>query len=54
MRSHDGIENVIKGLDAKLSEAIMHAMQNGPFLQEKVSASNFVADFYYYVEGHWL
>lgn len=37
VRSKDGIETVIKGLDGKLSEAIMHAMENGPDLERKVS-----------------
>lgn len=40
VRNKDGIESVIKNLDGKLSEAIMHAMTNGPDLQKKVS--NFV------------
>lgn len=38
VRSKDGIESVVKTLDAKLSEAIMHAMENGPTLEKKVSA----------------
>lgn len=37
VRSKDGIETVIKGLDGKLSEAIMYAMENGPDLEKKVS-----------------
>jgi dally len=37
VRSKDGIEMVIKNLDGKLSEAIMHAMTNGPDLEKKVS-----------------
>lgn len=37
VRNKDGIESVIKNLDGKLSEAIMHAMTNGPELQKKVS-----------------
>lgn len=37
VRSKDGIETVIKNLDGKLSEAIMHAMTNGPDLEKKVS-----------------
>lgn len=37
VRNKDGIESVIKNLDGKLSEAIMHAMTNGPDLQKKVS-----------------
>lgn len=37
VRSKDGIEYVIKNLDGKLSEAIMHAMTNGPDLEKKVS-----------------
>lgn len=37
VRNKDGIEMVIKGLDGKLSEAIMHAMTNGPDLEKKVS-----------------
>uniref|UniRef100_U5ESP5 Putative heparin sulfate cell surface proteoglycan n=1 Tax=Corethrella appendiculata TaxID=1370023 RepID=U5ESP5_9DIPT len=36
VRSKDGIEFVIKGLDGKLSEAIMYAMENGPELEKKV------------------
>lgn len=37
VRNKDGIESVIKNLDGKLSEAIMHAMTNGPDLEMKVS-----------------
>lgn len=37
VRNKDGIESVIKNLDGKLSEAIMHAMTNGPDLEKKVS-----------------
>jgi Glypican len=37
VRSKDGIESVVKNLDGKLSEAIMHAMTNGPELEKKVS-----------------
>lgn len=37
VRNKDGIETVIKNLDGKLSEAIMHAMTNGPELEKKVS-----------------
>lgn len=37
VRNKDGIESVIKSLDGKLSEAIMHAMTNGPDLEKKVS-----------------
>lgn len=36
VRSTDGIEAEIKGLDGKLSSAIMHAMENGPQLEVKV------------------
>jgi dally-like protein len=36
VRSKDGVEAVIKGLDGKLSEAIMYAMENGPDLEKKV------------------
>lgn len=36
VRSTDGIEAEIKGLDGKLSNAIMHAMENGPQLEVKV------------------
>lgn len=32
-----GVEEVIKNFDAKLSEAIMYAMENGPELEKKVS-----------------
>jgi hypothetical protein len=39
VRNKDGIESVIKNLDGKLSEAIMHAMTNGPDLEKKVSHS---------------
>lgn len=42
VRSKDGIETVIKGLDGKLSEAIMNAMENGPDLEKKVSGCFFV------------
>ena len=37
VRNKDGIESVIKSLDGKLSEAIMHAMTNGPNLEKKVN-----------------
>lgn len=37
MKTDKGIEEVIKTLDVKLSEAIMHAMENGPELEKKVS-----------------
>lgn len=37
VRNKDGVESVIKNLDGKLSEAIMHAMTNGPELEKKVS-----------------
>ncbi|XP_059620162.1 division abnormally delayed protein [Phlebotomus argentipes] len=36
VRTREGIEAVIKTLEVKLSEAIMHAMQNGPELEKKV------------------
>lgn len=36
VRSADGIEAEIKALDGKLSNAIMHAMENGPQLELKV------------------
>lgn len=36
VRSADGIEAEIKGLDVKLSNAIMHAMEIGPQLEVKV------------------
>ncbi|ALC44873.1 maker768, partial [Drosophila busckii] len=36
IRSDSGIMNTIKQLDAKLSEAIMRAMENGPELEKKV------------------
>lgn len=32
-----GIDTVIKGLEVKLSDAIMHAIQNGPAIDKKVS-----------------
>lgn len=37
VKTDKGIEEVIKSLDVKLSEAIMHAMENGPELEKKVS-----------------
>jgi len=37
VRNKDGIEAIVKSLDGKLSEAIMHAMSNGPELEKKVS-----------------
>lgn len=37
VRSSSGIEYIVKNLDGKLSEAIMHAMTNGPELEKKVS-----------------
>jgi predicted PurR-regulated permease PerM len=43
VRNKDGIESVIKNLDGKLSEAIMHAMTNGPDLQKKVSNTSHFA-----------
>ncbi|XP_053688713.1 division abnormally delayed protein [Sabethes cyaneus] len=36
VRSTEGIEAEIKGLDGRLSSAIMHAMENGPQLEVKV------------------
>lgn len=36
VKSKNGIEETIKSLDTKLSEAIMHAMENGPALEKKV------------------
>lgn len=36
-KTEQGVEDVIKLLDVKLSEAIMHAMKNGPELEKKVS-----------------
>lgn len=36
IRTKEGIESVIKTLDGKLSEAIMHAMENGPRLEKRV------------------
>ncbi|XP_053677103.1 division abnormally delayed protein [Anopheles nili] len=36
VRSPDGIEAEIKSLDVKLSNAIMHAMENGPQLEKQV------------------
>lgn len=38
VRSKDGVESVVKNLDGRLSEAIMHAMTNGPELEKKVSS----------------
>jgi dally-like protein len=46
VRNKDGIESVIKNLDGKLSEAIMHAMTNGPDLQKKVSNSSSFFSFF--------
>lgn len=37
VRNKDGIEMVIRGLDGRLSGAIMHAMATGVELEEKVS-----------------
>lgn len=37
IKTDKGIEEVIKTLEAKLSEAIMYAMENGPDLEKKVS-----------------
>ncbi|KAG4067470.1 hypothetical protein HA402_003294 [Bradysia odoriphaga] len=39
VKTDKGIEEVIKTLDVKLSEAIMHAMENGPELEKKVKKS---------------
>lgn len=36
IQSDTGIVNTIKGLDGKLSEAIMRAMEHGPELEKKV------------------
>lgn len=41
VKTDKGIEEVIKTLDVKLSEAIMHAMENGPELEKKVSGTFF-------------
>ena len=40
VRSVDGIETDIKSLDGKLSNAIMHAMQNGPQLEKQVRGAH--------------
>ena len=37
IKTENGIEEIIRNLDVKLSEAIMHAMENGPELEKKVS-----------------
>lgn len=37
VKTEHGVEEVIRTLDVKLSEAIMHAMENGPELEKKVS-----------------
>lgn len=37
VRGKNGIEAVMKSLNAWLSDAIMYAMENGPTLVEKVS-----------------
>lgn len=42
VKTDKGIEEVIKTLDVKLSEAIMHAMENGPELEKKVSTFVFL------------
>lgn len=42
VKTDKGIEEVIKTLDVKLSEAIMHAMENGPELEMKVSLTLFL------------
>lgn len=39
VRSKDGYESVLRGLDGRLSEAVMHFMQHGPELEQKVSSS---------------
>lgn len=36
VRSKDGYESVLRGLDGRLSEAVMHFMQHGPELEQKV------------------
>jgi hypothetical protein len=33
------VEKAVRQLDVRISDAIMHAMENGPVLEEKVSAS---------------
>lgn len=37
IKGNDGIEDTIRTLDVKLSESIMHAMENGMDLEKKVS-----------------
>lgn len=44
-----GIINAIKLLDSKLSEAIMHAMKNGPELEQKVSRNQALPFSFNYV-----
>jgi len=33
------VEKAVRQLDVRISDAIMHAMENGPVLEEKVSAT---------------
>lgn len=46
VKTEHGVEEVIKTLDVKLSEAIMHAMENGPELEKKVSSKHCFYIFY--------
>lgn len=41
VRSKDGFESVLKVLDGRLSEAVMHFMQHGPELEQKVRQKEF-------------
>ncbi|KAJ6640527.1 Division abnormally delayed protein [Pseudolycoriella hygida] len=52
VKTDKGVEEVIRTLDVKLSEAIMHAMENGPELEKKVGADIFLTKNFCYFE--WL
>lgn len=41
IKTEYGIEEIITSISEKLSEAIMHAMANGPELEKKVSDKNY-------------
>lgn len=47
VRSKDGYETVLRGLDGRLSEAVMHFMQHGSELEQKVTFRLRIFSFYF-------
>lgn len=46
IKTEYGVEMIIKKLSTKLSEAIMHAMENGADLEKKVSSSGHISNIH--------